>query len=100
MILPFLPEGSYAILINYMLHPEEPARHGECLQGVWQHGKPIGPFRASEYCSDYRFTNVRLAFAQLVSADKAQRHVTHLPHPPAKLVKARLRSMSVYEYIN
>ena len=39
------------------------ARHGECLQGVWQHGQPIGPFRASEYCSDYRFTNVRLAFA-------------------------------------
>ena len=40
------------------------ARHGECLQGVWEHGKPIGPFRASEYHSDYRFANVRLGFAQ------------------------------------
>lgn len=39
------------------------AKHGECLQGVWQHGKPIGPFRASEYNSDYRFQNVRMAFA-------------------------------------
>ena len=39
------------------------ARHGECLQGVWEHGIPIGPFRASEYHSDYRYTNVRLAFA-------------------------------------
>ena len=28
------------------------ARHGECLQGVWQHGRPIGPFRGSEYHSD------------------------------------------------
>ena len=35
MILPFLPEGSYAILINYMLHPEEPARHGECHNCSW-----------------------------------------------------------------
>ena len=35
MILPFLPEGSYAVLINYMLHPEEPARHGECHNCSW-----------------------------------------------------------------
>ena len=35
MILPFLPEGSYAILINYMLNPEEPARHGECHNCSW-----------------------------------------------------------------
>ena len=40
------------------------AKHGECLQGVWQHGVPIGPFRASEFWSDYRFTNIRLAFAK------------------------------------
>ena len=39
------------------------AYHGECLQGVWQHGRPIGPFRGSEYHSDYRFCNLRLAFA-------------------------------------
>ena len=36
------------------------ARHGECLQGVWQHGRPIGPFRSAEYQTDYRFANVRL----------------------------------------
>eukprot|EP00322_Chrysochromulina_rotalis_P013212 CAMPEP_0115840146 /NCGR_PEP_ID=MMETSP0287-20121206/6620_1 /TAXON_ID=412157 /ORGANISM="Chrysochromulina rotalis, Strain UIO044" /LENGTH=226 /DNA_ID=CAMNT_0003293747 /DNA_START=18 /DNA_END=696 /DNA_ORIENTATION=- len=27
---------------------QDDARHGECLQGVWEHGWPIGPFRASE----------------------------------------------------
>ena len=39
------------------------ARHGESLQGVWEHGLPIGPFRASEFGSDYRFVNIRVAFA-------------------------------------
>ena len=39
------------------------ARHGECLQGVWEHGLPIGPFRSAEYQTDYRFNNVRMAFA-------------------------------------
>ena len=43
---------------------------------------------------------MRLALTQLVSADEAHRHVTHLPHPPPKLVQARLRGMSVYEHIN
>ena len=38
------------------------ATHGESLQGLWRHGEPIGPFRASEFGSDYRFSNVRLAF--------------------------------------
>ena len=30
MILPFMPEGSHAVLINYMLGEGEEARHGEC----------------------------------------------------------------------
>ena len=38
------------------------APHGECLQGVWAHGVPIGPFRSAEYHSDYRVANVRLGF--------------------------------------
>ena len=42
---------------------QDDAKHGECLQGVWEHGRPVGPFRASEYHSDYRFANVRVGFA-------------------------------------
>ena len=42
---------------------QDAAKHGECLQGVWEHGRPVGPFRASEYHSDYRFANVRVGFA-------------------------------------
>jgi hypothetical protein len=30
MILPFMPEGSHAVLVNYMLGQGEEARHGEC----------------------------------------------------------------------
>jgi len=30
MILPFMPEGSHAVLVNYMLGEGEEARHGEC----------------------------------------------------------------------
>ena len=40
MILPFLPEGSYAILINYMLHPEE--RLGRASDtGLLAHGRRL-----------------------------------------------------------
>ncbi|KAL1520727.1 hypothetical protein AB1Y20_022295 [Prymnesium parvum] len=38
------------------------ADHGESLQGLWREGLPVGPFRATEFGSDYRFSNVRLAF--------------------------------------
>ena len=35
MILPFLPEGSHAILMNYMLGEEDARRHGECKGCSW-----------------------------------------------------------------
>ena len=35
MILPFLPQGAHAILMNYMLGPHEPRRHGECDGCSW-----------------------------------------------------------------
>uniref|UniRef100_A0A7S0L8S3 Glycosyltransferase 61 catalytic domain-containing protein n=1 Tax=Coccolithus braarudii TaxID=221442 RepID=A0A7S0L8S3_9EUKA len=35
MILPFLPEGAYAILLNYLLGADEPRRHGECEGCSW-----------------------------------------------------------------
>ena len=35
MILPFLPEGAHAILMNYMLGPKDARRHGECDGCSW-----------------------------------------------------------------
>jgi len=35
MILPFLPEGAYAILMNYMIGEKEERRHGECSGCSW-----------------------------------------------------------------
>ena len=35
MILPFLPEGAHAILLNYMLGPTDARRHGECKGCSW-----------------------------------------------------------------
>ena len=35
MILPFLPEGAFAILLNYMVGEGEPRRHGECEGCSW-----------------------------------------------------------------
>ena len=35
MILPFLPQGAYAVLLNYMLGAGEPQRHGECEGCSW-----------------------------------------------------------------
>jgi hypothetical protein len=39
------------------------AKHGETLQGVWRHGFPAGPFRATEYASGFTCVSVRIAFA-------------------------------------
>merc|ERR1712118_363393 len=38
MILPFLPEGAHAVLMNYQIGPGEPRRHGECedARGRWR----------------------------------------------------------------
>mmetsp|Transcript_43597 Transcript_43597/g.108472 ORF Transcript_43597/g.108472 Transcript_43597/m.108472 type:complete len:272 (-) Transcript_43597:364-1179(-) len=35
MILPFLPEGAHAILMNYMVGPDDVRRHGECTGCSW-----------------------------------------------------------------
>lgn len=35
MILPFLPEGAHAVLMNYMIGPRDPVRHGECEGCSW-----------------------------------------------------------------
>ena len=36
---------------------------GESLKGLWKHGKPIGPFAASEQGSGFGFRSVQIAFA-------------------------------------
>ena len=38
------------------------ARSGELLHGVWVHGEPVGPFRATEYATGYTFKSVRVAY--------------------------------------
>lgn len=50
MILPFLPAGAHAILMNYMLGSDEPARHGECAgcswsmeAELWRHVRHVKP---------------------------------------------------------
>jgi hypothetical protein len=35
---------------------------GEVLTGYFEHGRPIGPFRAREYKSGYAFRNLRIGF--------------------------------------
>lgn len=35
MILPFLPEGAHAILMNYMVANDDARRHGECDGCSW-----------------------------------------------------------------
>ena len=35
MILPFLPEGAYAVLLNYMVNAKDSRRHGECDGCSW-----------------------------------------------------------------
>ena len=39
------------------------APRGECMHGFWEVGLPVGPFRASEYGSDYVMASVRIGFA-------------------------------------
>ena len=48
------------------------APRGECMHGMWEEGLPVGPFRASEYGSDYVMASVRIAFAH----NRAERCVT------------------------
>ncbi|KOO21506.1 hypothetical protein Ctob_003494 [Chrysochromulina tobinii] len=40
------------------------ARNGETLNGVWEHGQPTGPFRATEYGSGFTFRSLRVAYCQ------------------------------------
>lgn len=40
------------------------ARSGETLYGVWEHGVPTGPFRATEYESGFTFRSLRVAYCQ------------------------------------
>ena len=35
---------------------------GEVLSGLWDHGKPIGPFKSREYRTGYSFSNVRIGY--------------------------------------
>ena len=41
------------------------ARNGETLEGWWDHGRPIGPYHASEYASGYATACVRIAYASI-----------------------------------
>jgi hypothetical protein len=58
---------------------------GECMHGWWEDGLPVGPFRASEYGSDYVMSCVRIAFAHNraeVSCHQSKiRDVATLPVP-------------------
>ena len=35
---------------------------GETLSGIWHHGEPLGPFRATEYATGWTVASVRVAF--------------------------------------
>ena len=36
--------------------------HGELLSGLWENGKPVGPFRSREFGSGFAFQNIRIGF--------------------------------------
>jgi len=57
------------------IHPETHVPHGvgewredgqmgECIVGMWNHGRPIAPFRSREYGSGNSFSALRIGFAQ------------------------------------
>ncbi|KAK3809743.1 MAG: hypothetical protein J3R72DRAFT_464052 [Linnemannia gamsii] len=37
---------------------------GEALQGIWEHGVPIGPFKSQEYGTGNAFGNIRIGFCK------------------------------------
>ncbi|KAF9402536.1 hypothetical protein BGX21_009770 [Mortierella sp. AD011] len=37
---------------------------GEALQGIWEHGIPIGPFKSQEYGTGNAFSNIRIGFCK------------------------------------
>ncbi|KAG0286508.1 hypothetical protein BGZ96_009386, partial [Linnemannia gamsii] len=37
---------------------------GEALQGIWDHGVPIGPFKSQEYGTGNAFCNIRIGFCK------------------------------------
>ncbi|KAF8930556.1 hypothetical protein BGZ58_008177 [Dissophora ornata] len=37
---------------------------GEALQGIWEHGVPIGPFKSQEYGTGNAFSNIRIGFCK------------------------------------
>ncbi|KAF9115876.1 hypothetical protein BGX27_005942 [Mortierella sp. AM989] len=37
---------------------------GEALQGIWEHGIPIGPFKSQEYGTGNAFSNIRVGFCK------------------------------------
>ncbi|KAG0056806.1 hypothetical protein BGZ83_003424 [Gryganskiella cystojenkinii] len=37
---------------------------GEALQGIWEHGIPIGPFKSQEYGTGNSFSNIRIGFCK------------------------------------
>ncbi|KAF9347459.1 hypothetical protein BGX26_001038 [Mortierella sp. AD094] len=37
---------------------------GESLQGIWEHGIPIGPFKSQEYGTGNAFSNIRIGFCK------------------------------------
>ncbi|KAF9156579.1 hypothetical protein BG015_003879 [Linnemannia schmuckeri] len=37
---------------------------GEALQGIWEHGVPIGPFKSQEYGTGNAFCNIRIGFCK------------------------------------
>ncbi|KAF9900036.1 hypothetical protein EC991_008009 [Linnemannia zychae] len=37
---------------------------GEAIQGIWEHGVPIGPFKSQEYGTGNAFCNIRIGFCK------------------------------------
>ncbi|KAF9572987.1 hypothetical protein EC968_009192 [Mortierella alpina] len=37
---------------------------GEALQGIWEHGVPVGPFKSQEYGTGNAFSNIRIGFCK------------------------------------
>ncbi|KAJ3359418.1 hypothetical protein HDU91_004942 [Kappamyces sp. JEL0680] len=54
-------------------------QRGEILQGLWEHGYPVGPFRSREFQTGYSFENRRIGFIASVDSfnTKTFKH-THL----------------------
>ena len=66
------------------------SKHGECLQGLWAEGEPVGPFRSCESGSGHAFVCLRVGYvashdgcaARAPSPRSLARSLSSSPPPP------------------